>query len=497
MDALKESKPICSTLASTDAAASTQLALEAAERTIEALMDQVESLTATAGAPTGLNVEMAMMNKLVRSRTQELERVNSNLIAAGARQKQTDRLLRQMQVTAEIAGWAYDAATGRIDVTDHFEKLVGCDVNGLTFDQFIRLFERENFDSLTRAFTSSRPRGAPFDVDARRTVDGNARTFRLVGKAAAGAADGGGDTSGQDGRPAFSVHGVLLDVTVRRSQENQLLQAGRLEAIGQLAAGVAHEINTPIQYISDNTHFVKENLDTLLDFVQRACALCELEPGSKRLATGIAELDDLRHDLDLDFLAGEIPQALSESQDGLDRVAKIVRAMKQFSHPGSSEPEPADLNEAVRATVEVARMRWKHVATVELALDPDLPQVPCVISEINQVVLNLVVNAADALQEQGGRQGEIRVTTRVDGGFVSIIVADNGPGIPEAIRDRIFDAFFTTKPPGVGTGQGLALSHNIVVIQHQGKLSCESSPGQGTSFQIQLPLNLCTSKEAK
>ena len=283
----------------------------------------------------------------------------------------------------------------------------------------------------------------------------------------------------------------------RQQMEVQLRQAQKLESIGQLAAGIAHEINTPVQFVGDNVRFVNESLPhfALLLTLHR-----ELLEAARATATNRALVEKAEASLqasDLDYLIRELPTAVKESLDGIDRIAHIVRAMKEFSHPSSKDRAPVDLNRAIESTVTVARNEWKYVADLTLDLEPTLPSVPCYASEINQVVLNLVVNAshtiADVVRAQPGTKGKITIRTRGVEGAVEVQIADTGAGIPEAIRHRIFDPFFTTKEVGKGTGQGLTMAHNTIVKRHGGSMRFESSVGQGTTFFIRLPLMVATS----
>ena len=193
---------------------------------------------------------------------------------------------------------------------------------------------------------------------------------------------------------------------------------------------------------------------------------------------------------DLAYLTTEIPSALEHSLQGLEQVSKIVQAMKEFSHPGAAEKVPTDLNHALQTTLTVARNEWKYAAEVVTDFDPALPPVPSLPGEINQVFLNLIVNAAHAIAAGGetGSKGTITLRTRQEGNWAAVRISDTGPGIPEAIRGRIFDPFFTTKEVGKGTGQGLAIAHAVVVDEHGGTLSVETEVGQGTTFEIRLPL---------
>jgi len=294
--------------------------------------------------------------------------------------------------------------------------------------------------------------------------------------------------------PAGGLQFILLatDISQRRIMEGQLRQSQKLESIGQLAAGIAHEINTPTQFIGGNIRFVRDSFEALASFIRAAQALTE---GDR--VPEAAELDTLRRAAkaaDLDYLLGELPKALEESLEGVERVARIVHAMKEFSHPGTAEMVMVNLNRAVESTVTVARNEWKYVADVELRLDPALPVVPCHPGDINQVVLNLVVNAAHAIADtdrvRKGGKGYIEISTRTDGRWVEIRVADTGVGIPEGIRQRIFDPFFTTKEVGKGTGQGLFVCHKVVTEKHGGVITFESEVGVGTTFAVRLPLQV-------
>jgi two-component system NtrC family sensor kinase len=279
------------------------------------------------------------------------------------------------------------------------------------------------------------------------------------------------------------VIGVAADVTHVSTLEQQLAQATRLESIGQLAAGIAHEINTPVQYVSDNTRFLVETFGEVLSTMRALAALAvDDEPVADRLRV-------LLKAVDLEFLGEEIPAALNQSLEGLDRVAQIVRAMKDFSHPGQGRVA-ADLNRAVESTVQVSRSEWRYVAELDLDLHPDVGLVRCHEGELKQVLLNIVVNAAQAIAgdktQSRDKLGRISLRTeRVETG-VRITIADDGPGMPEAVRKKIFDPFFTTKPVGQGTGQGLSMAY-AVIQKHGGALAVSSTVGEGSTFTIDLP----------
>ena len=298
----------------------------------------------------------------------------------------------------------------------------------------------------------------------------------------------------------IGTFGISRDITRRKAAEREhqqmevlLRHAQKLESIGSLAAGIAHEINTPTQYIGDNTSFLGSTLPAVLSCleVQRRFLL-DLQSGQDRPGQADEALRQIE-DLDLGYLADEIPKAIKETLEGIARVTSIVRAMKDFSHPGGAGKAPVDLNKAIESTLTVSRSVWKPVAELQQDLDPELAPVLCFQGEINQAVLNLVVNAAQAIDEaldsrRTGRLGVIRIATRQVGREVRISVSDTGHGIPEAIRNRIFEPFFTTKPVGKGTGQGLAIVHSVVVDKHGGRVTVETAPGLGTTFHLFLPV---------
>ena len=281
----------------------------------------------------------------------------------------------------------------------------------------------------------------------------------------------------------------VRDTSERRELEGQLRQAQKLEGIGQLAAGIAHEINTPTQFVTDNLTFLRDSWKSthaLLEAYRDA-----IKSSAQTLpADLVAQLEAVEKSCDLDFVVSEVPRAIDQSLDGAHRVAEIVRAMKEFSHPDSVEKTATDLNKGVVSTITVARNEWKYVADVATRLDETLPHVVCYPGDVNQVVLNLVVNAAHAIKEKmhDREKGKITVCTRMRGDFAEITVSDNGTGIPEKIRTRIFDPFFTTKEVGKGTGQGLSLAHAVVVKKHGGKLWFETETDRGTTFFINLPI---------
>lgn len=281
--------------------------------------------------------------------------------------------------------------------------------------------------------------------------------------------------------------GITRDITEETRLHQELRLAQKLEAIGQLAAGVAHEINTPAQYVTDNVAFLSRSFRDLLPLLQACCELLRHEHTTPEIHT----LRDMAAKADVEYLTTELPAALEQTAAGVDQITKIVRAMKEFAHP-RDDLRAIDLNRAIETTVTIAKNEWKYVADVKLDLAPNLVAVAGNPSEINQVLLNLIVNAAHAIGEikhaDDVSKGTIEISTRIEGEHAVIAVADTGCGIPEEIRERIYDPFFTTKALGKGTGQGLAITHRIVAERHGGTIQCESTVGKGTRFIIRLPI---------
>lgn len=282
---------------------------------------------------------------------------------------------------------------------------------------------------------------------------------------------------------------ITQDVTERKKLERELANAQKLESIGQLAAGIAHEINTPTQFIGDNIRFLQESVGEMLGVIDR---LLKLGTAQDAPMISAKELEALFAAVDMTYLREEVPKAIVQSLDGVERISRIVGAMKEFSHP-ATEKAPHDLNRAILSTITVATNEWKYVADVVTDLEADLPFVPVMPGAFNQVVLNILVNAAHAIgaanDATAGTKGVITVSTRKHLDWVEIRIKDSGCGMPQEVRDRIFDPFFTTKGVGKGTGQGLAIAHDVIVKKHNGTIAVETAPGLGTTFVLRLPLD--------
>ncbi|HTV60035.1 MAG TPA: ATP-binding protein [Verrucomicrobiae bacterium] len=282
------------------------------------------------------------------------------------------------------------------------------------------------------------------------------------------------------------------DITARKQMEVELRHAQKLEAVAGLAAGIAHEINTPIQFVADNTRFLQNSFLETINLVKgqdEIIAAASLGPVAPEL---LARDRDLRERMDWTYLESEVPKALEQMLEGIGRVATIVRAMKEFSHVDqSTEKTYADLNRALESTLVVARNEFKYVADIRTEFGA-IPPVACHLGDLNQVFLNLLVNAAHAIGSvvrDTGEKGLVTVRTRHDGATVEIAISDTGTGIPESIHSKIFEPFFTTKEVGKGTGQGLALARAIVVEKHGGTLTFDTEVGKGSTFYVRLPVN--------
>lgn len=283
---------------------------------------------------------------------------------------------------------------------------------------------------------------------------------------------------------------VKRDVTKECQLQAQLKQAQRLETIGTLAAGIAHEINTPVQYVLANTHFLRDVLKDLTAMQRLYQRLADIV--GTAFAPQVEEIHSRAEEIDLDFLLEESVKAVEQSLTGLQQVANIVKAMKEFADPGAATKQLENLNELIRSTVDVSRNVWDEVAEMELILENNLPSVPLYAGKFKQILLDMLINSAHALIEKYGmhprHKGRITIATRVGEQQVELSIADTGAGIPESIVTRIFDPFFTTKTVGQGQGQSLTIAHKIIVEQHGGSINVESKPPEGTTFTICLPL---------
>ncbi len=299
------------------------------------------------------------------------------------------------------------------------------------------------------------------------------------------------DGAGEPRRMVLVFSDISERIELETRNAERLLQVEKLSAIGQLSAGVAHEINTPMQYIGDNLHFARTAVADLLRYGARLKALLEAERSDADEGALAAALAEAAEEADIDYVTAELPRAIERSLDGIARVTAIVRALKTFAHPGSDDMAPVNVAGLVENSVALAINEWKYVANVDVSIDPELPEVVCAGGELGQVLLNLIVNASHAVAERVGTSGEkgrISIQARRDGTDARLSVRDTGAGMPESVRSRVFEPFFTTKPVGKGTGQGLALAHASVVKRHGGSIDFETAVGVGTTFVVRIPI---------
>ncbi len=270
--------------------------------------------------------------------------------------------------------------------------------------------------------------------------------------------------------------------------QSQIAQSQKFESIGRLATGLAHEINTPIQYLLSNAQFLEQAFNDLTRLFDRVNTWLE---GTEDQACHLDHIRQTIEEIDLTYLRNEIPDIIDQSMKGIKHITDIVQSMQVFAHPGVDHKTKADINEAIKNTLNICSHKSKHLMDIHLDLEKDLPFIPCNIVGINQVFLNLIVNAMDAIMEQqeqnASERGIIYISTRHNDHYVEIRIIDNGAGIPPAVREKVFDPFFTTKDIGKGSGQGLSMAYSMVVNKHHGSIDFNSEPGQGTTFVVRLP----------
>jgi two-component system, NtrC family, sensor kinase len=376
------------------------------------------------------------------------------------------------------AVWVFDAATLRFLVVNkaavsHYgysiEELLELKVSAIHIPEEVARFER--------ALANMGPLNPLASIWKHRTRDGSILDVEVTAHVF-------------EFQRRKAILALSQDVSERKKLEAELRQAQKLESVGQLASGIAHELNTPIQYIGDNLRFIQEGFLARQQAFRRYAELLQAVENGAVSSQLISLVRQTIEEADLEYLKEELPKAMHQSLDGVERVATIVRAMKEFAHPGFKEKAASDLNKALTNALIVSRTETKYVADVETDFG-ELPPVMCHIADLNQVFLNLLINAADAIREvvkESKQRGVIRVKTRRLGNHVVIAISDTGCGIPESIRNRVFDPFFTTKPVGRGSGQGLAIARATVVDKHGGTLQFEPNGTQGTRFLICLPI---------
>lgn len=443
-----------------------------------------------------LGVLAVFSRRTLANDTQEALATLANTLAQGIQRKRAEEALRQSEekyrsliTNIPDVTWTCDSQGRCVFISPNVEKVLGytpAEIYQNPQHWFDSLHPDDEFDART-AYDALFTQNAVFDMNYR--VRNQAGDWLWLHERAVASYE-------KDG--LWYADGVFSDITTQRKVEEALRQseehlrrAQKLESIGQLAAGIAHEINTPMQYIGDNTRFLLDSFQELNQVIGKDRELLQACRETGLHAELVAEAEAILSSADVDYLLFEIPKSLQQSLEGVGHVTKIVQSLKDFAHPGLKK-KADDLNKAIESTLTVARNEWKYVADVVTNFDLTLPLVPCVLSEFNQVVLNLIINASHAIAEVVSDtnigKGTIIISTRHDEQYAEIRVSDTGAGIPEKIRDRIFDPFFTTKEVGRGTGQGLAISHEVIVKKHKGTLEFESEVGRGTTFIIRLPL---------
>ena len=282
--------------------------------------------------------------------------------------------------------------------------------------------------------------------------------------------------------------------------QSQLVQSQKMESIGQLAAGIAHEINTPAQYVGDNARFIRESFDDIMNMLDKYAALLDANKKNTISSDLVTEIDGFIKDLDIAYLTTELPRAIQQTIEGVEQVSGIVRAMKEFAHPAVEGKANIDINRAIESTIVVAGNKWKYIAEMETRYGTNLPLISGWPAELNQVILNLIVNAADAIGKvaddgsESESKGTITIETHRDKNRVEIRISDTGCGIPQDTQDKVFNPFFTTKDVGEGSGQGLSIAHAIVVQKHGGTITFETEMHKGTTFIVRLPVESVADK---
>jgi two-component system, NtrC family, sensor kinase len=394
----------------------------------------------------------------------------SDLVRTREALRSAEQRLSAASQAAEIGLWEWNVETGEMWFSEQWYRMLGLNSTGAVIDvknwrNLVHQDDRPRVQAeVARQVKAEHPDNR---IELRMARgDGSWGWFLSIARAVVRDEQGG----------ARRIAGVLMDISDRKEAERRLAAAERLQSIGQLAAGMAHEINTPVQFASDSVYFIREATQELLDHIKQLQAAL---PGAPALNPALQELD------------AELPAALDRIAEGLSRIAEISNSLKEFSHGDYEAMTPIDLNRSIQNTLIVARSEFKYIADLETQFT-DLPLVTCYGSQINQVILSLLVNAAQAIarfKRGSSERGLITVRTLQDGNCAVISIGDTGGGIPESIRGRVFEPFVTTKAVGEGSGQGLSMAHKVIVSGHGGSINFKSEAGSGTTFVIRLPID--------
>ena len=421
----------------------------------------------------------------VLQRTASLDQSNHDLTAEVARHRQSqeaksrsDQLFRSIAENSADLIAVVDQSGHRIYNNPAYERLLGYTAEELKSTVSFQQIHPDDRAAVTQAAQRALETGVGQTVEYRmQRKDGTYITLESHGSFIR-------DSKGEI--QAFVIS--ARDVSARR----MAMQTEKLSAIGQLAAGIAHELNTPVQYISDNITFIGESWSQVESAIPLSVAPVHAAAAAASSSSDASVTAGAASSADWEWLRQEVPRAIAQSREGIRRMSKILGAMRRFSHTGGGEREHVDLNEALDATLTVVQNQIKHLSDVETDYQPDLPRVECYSDELNQVFLNLIVNAAHAIRDasagQGRPRGNLTIRTRQVGDMVQIEVQDNGTGIPLHARAHVFDPFFTTKKVGEGTGQGLSICHDIVVHKHHGKIWFDTEIDRGTTFFVTVPI---------
>ncbi|GEM_PF-6807239 len=393
-------------------------------------------------------------------------------------------VLQQAELMVKIGNFERNWQTGEGRYSSGFKRLLGLDSTDAepSHEEFLSFIHEQDRARVVAHIKETIINKTKMDIEFRLVKKGG-RVIDIHGIAE--------NTYDSKGSPLKTI-GTFQDITERKLEQEQTLslqaqlqQSQKLESIGTLAAGIAHEINTPIQFVSDNASFLGESVNKIIAVLSRYRHHCNAHQDSDTYK----EMKKLEQEKDIDFLLEEMPKAIEESKQGLSKVSIIVTAMKSFSHVKKTDKQYSDINKAISDTAIITRNEWKYHSELKLQLDEGLPLVMCHIIDIQQVIMNLIINATHAVSEKfaSKEKGEITIKTFYDDTSVLIQISDNGAGIPEKIKSKVFDQFITTKAVGKGTGQGLSIAYSTIVEVHNGTIRFESTEGKGTTFYITLP----------
>ena len=412
--------------------------------------------------------------------------------------EQISKSAQQIKAQSQQVQAVLDHAMAAIFLVDENEQIIRANrIAELTFETAMDDLLGMNLFALFSADAREAARKCDAVSELNQEMNTSDKTIELTGQRKGGATfpmELAATELDLDGS-SFTVW-ICKDVSSRKQAEEQraklereLAQSQKLESLGTLASGIAHEINTPVQYVSDNCHFLRDAFADLVAVLSAQNDLLEAAEAAGVLSESVTKVRKSQEDADLDFLKEEVPSSIEQTLDGVSRVSKIVTAVKEFSHPGTAEKSLVDLNKAIETTLTVARNEWKYLAEVETDFDDALPPVPCLPGEFNQAILNMVINAAHAIESKKEEAlGKITIRTAQRESMAEISISDSGCGISPEHKKQIFDPFFTTKGVGKGTGQGLSIAYASITQKHGGTISVDSTPGVGTTFTIRLPL---------